>query len=254
MKIADGVEMLEIQANLMTGVGIINPTLIWDNDEIVLVDAGFPRQVQEFREAFMKAGVSFDRLSKIIVTHSDTDHVGGLASILNDSPQKITILAHEKEKPYIEAELPPIRLTQMEGQLDALSGERKQQMSELYESLKANYKKLKASVDITVEDGEELPYCGGIIVIYTPGHTPGHICLYHKNSRTLIAGDFLNVECGVLTHAPRFTCLDKEQYGNSLRKLTLYDIQMVICYHGGLYRDNPNTRITELVNTWEAII
>jgi hypothetical protein len=28
MKIIDGVEMLEIQANLMTGVGIINPTLI----------------------------------------------------------------------------------------------------------------------------------------------------------------------------------------------------------------------------------
>jgi hypothetical protein len=28
MKITDGVEMLEIQANLMTGVGIINPTLI----------------------------------------------------------------------------------------------------------------------------------------------------------------------------------------------------------------------------------
>ena len=82
MKITDGVEMLEIQANLMTGVGIINPTLIQDNDETVLVGAGFPRQVQEFCEVFIKAGVSFDRLSKIIVTHSDTDHVGGLASIL----------------------------------------------------------------------------------------------------------------------------------------------------------------------------
>lgn len=246
MKIADGIEMFDITANLMTGPGIINPVLIWDEDEVLLVDSGFPHQVQQFREAFEKASLPFERLSKIIVTHSDTDHVGGLVSILNDSPQKITVLAHEKEKPYIEADLPPLRMTQMEEQLKILPENRRQQMVGLYESLKANYKKLKVYVDTTVGDGEVLPYCGGIIVVYTPGHTPGHICLYHKRSKTLIAGDMLNVESGVLTHAPRFTCLDKEDYAESLKKLTKYDIETVICYHGGLYRDNPNKRIGEL--------
>ena len=165
---------------------------------------------------------------------------------MNDSPQKITILAHEKEKPYIEAELPPIRMTQMESQLKALPEGRRQQMAELYNNLKANYKKLKANVDATVKDGEVLPYCGGITVIYTPGHTPGHISLYHMRSKTLIAGDMLNIEGGLLVHAPWFTCLDKEQYNKSLKKLTLYDIETVICYHGGIYRDNSNKRIGEL--------
>jgi glyoxylase-like metal-dependent hydrolase (beta-lactamase superfamily II) len=246
MKIADGVEMLEIPANLMTGPDIINPVLFWDKDEVVLADAGFPRQTQEFREVFSKAGVPFERLSKIIVTHSDTDHVGGLANILNESPQKITILAHEKEKPYIETDLPPIRMAQMEAQLKTVPEEMRQKMTGLYESLIANYKKLKANVDKTVEDGEELPYCGGITVIYTPGHTPGHICLYHKPSKTLVSGDALNIEGGALVHAPRFTCLDKEQYDESLKKLTRYDIETVVCYHGGVYRDNPNKRIAEL--------
>ena len=37
-----------------------------------------------------------------------------------------------------------------------------------------------------------------------------------------------------------FTLLDKEQYENSLKKLTLYDIETIICYHGGLYRENTN--------------
>lgn len=246
MKIADGVEMLEIPANLMTGPGIVNPVLFWDEAEVILVDAGFPRQVQQFREAFAKGGVSFERLSKIIVTHSDTDHIGGLSGILNDSPRKIDVLAHEKEKPYIETDLPPIRLAQMEAQLETLPEERRQQMTELCESLKANYKKLRANVDLTVEDGEELPYCGGIIVVFTPGHTPGHICLYHKPSKTLIAGDMLNVENGVLVHAPRFTCLDREQYDKSIIRLTLYDIKTVICYHGGVYLESPNKRIAEL--------
>lgn len=246
MKIAGGVEMLEIPANLMTGPGIVNPVLIWDEDEVVLVDAGFPYQVEQFREEFLKAGVAFERLSRIIITHSDTDHVGGLASILKASSQRITVLAHEKEKPYIETELPPIRMTQMEQQLETLPEGRRQQMAALCESLKANYKKMKADVDVMVEDGEELPYCGGITVIYTPGHTPGHICLYHKRSKTLISGDALSVEGGVLVHSPSFVCLDKEQYEKSLKKLAMYDVEAVICYHGGLYMDDPNSRVAEL--------
>jgi len=246
MKIADGLAMLEIEANLMVGPDLVNPVLIWDNEEAVLVDAGFPGQVEQFREAFAQAGVPFERLSRIIISHSDTDHIGGLAGILNASPQKITVLAHEKEKPYIQAELLPIRLTQMEDQLKTLPEERRQQMAGLCANLRANYKNMKANVDATVEDGEVLPYCGGITVIYTPGHTPGHICLYHQQSKTLITGDALYVQGEVLVHSPGFICLDKEQYDQSLKKLTLFDIETVICYHGGLYRDNPNTRIAEL--------
>ena len=49
----------------------------------------------------------------------------------------------------------------------------------------------KVSVDMAVADEEVLPYCGGITVIFTPGHTPGHICLYLNQSKILIAGDAL---------------------------------------------------------------
>jgi glyoxylase-like metal-dependent hydrolase (beta-lactamase superfamily II) len=246
MRISNGIEMLEISAILMTGPGLINPTLIWDKDEVILVDAGFPHQVPQLREAFAKAGVPFARLSKVIITHSDTDHIGGLAGLLKASPQKITVLAHEKEKPYIETELPPIRMAHMEDQLKTLSGERLKQMTDLCEGLKANYPKLKVNVDAVVEDGEELPYCGGMTVIYTPGHTPGHICLYHKQSKTLIAGDAFSVEGGLLVHSPKFNCLDEEQYHKSLKKLTAYDVKSVICYHGGFYGDGCNKRIAEL--------
>ena len=246
MRIAEGIEMLDIPANLMTGPGIINPVILWDKEEVVMVDAGFPNQVQEFRDAFERAGVPFERLSKIILTHSDTDHIGGLAGLVKASPKKLSIFCHEKEKAYIEADLPPIRLDQMEAQVKTLPEGMRQQMASLCESLKANYKKLRADVDLTVEDGEELPFCGGITVIFTPGHTLGHICLYHKASKTLIAGDALNVEGGVLVHAPGHTCMDKAQYDQSMKKLTRYDIETVLCYHGGMYKNNTNFRIAEL--------
>jgi glyoxylase-like metal-dependent hydrolase (beta-lactamase superfamily II) len=248
MKVANGIEMLDLTANLALGADVIHPTLIWDNDTVILVDAGLPGQLSQFRDAMEKAGIPFDKLSKVIITHHDMDHIGSLSSILKESPKKIDVLAHEEERPYIQAEQPPIRLTQMEAQLNSLSGERGQQMKALYENLKANYKNFKVNVDKTVTDGEELPYCGGITVIYTPGHTPGHISLYLKQSKTLIAGDVLNVNDQMLVPAPPFTIFDKDSAIQSLKKLTLYDIETVICYHGGIYKDNPNQRIADLAN------
>ncbi|MHB8917724.1 MAG: hypothetical protein ACYC4H_06845 [Desulfocucumaceae bacterium] len=48
--------------------------------------------------------------------------------------------------------------------------------------------------------------------------------------------------------APPFTNLDTGAALKSLKKLTRYDIETVICYHGGLYKDSPNRRIAELAN------
>ncbi len=98
----------------------------------------------------------------------------------------------------------------------------------------------------TVEDGEELPYGGGTVVIHTPGHTPGHLCLYVKQAKVLIAGDALNVEEGrLIGPRPQHTA-DIDAARRSLKKLAEYDIETVICYHGGMYRGEPNQRIAAL--------
>jgi glyoxylase-like metal-dependent hydrolase (beta-lactamase superfamily II) len=103
-------------------------------------------------------------------------------------------------------------------------------------------------VNKTITDGEELDYCGGIIVIHTPGHTPGHICLYHKKSKTLIVGDAMNVVEGQLIGPNKLSMNDEEEELaiNSLKKFEKYDIKNIISYHGGLFNDNPNQRIKEL--------
>ncbi len=176
------------------------------------------------------------------------DHIGGLSSILNELPQKVEVLSHNGEKPYIQCEQPPIRLDQIKAQLDFLQGEQHLQMKMLYDNLKANYKSLRANVDKTVADGEKLPYCGGIEVIFTPGHTPGHICLYLKERKILIAGDVFNVDHERLVSSPEFTIIDKSSAKKSLKKLSEYDIETIICYHGGVYNNNANRSIIELVN------
>jgi glyoxylase-like metal-dependent hydrolase (beta-lactamase superfamily II) len=71
--------------------------------------------------------------------------------------------------------------------IDALPEEERLKVLDMFENA-------SVEVDMVLTDGEELTYCEGIIVIHTPGHTPGQICLYHKESKTLIVGDALNVD------------------------------------------------------------
>ena len=94
MKIASGVEMLEISTNVLGTPTTIHPTLLWDEETVILVDTGFPGQAQLIRQAVEQAGVSFERISQVILTHQDIDHIGSLASIQKELPGKITVLAH----------------------------------------------------------------------------------------------------------------------------------------------------------------
>lgn len=244
MKAASEIEALEISMDMMGKQNTIYPTLIRDYDTVVLVDAGYPGQLPLIRDKMEKSGALLANLNKVIITHHDLDHTGGLSGILAELPGKVEVLGHVEEKQYVQAEKPPTKITQIESRMDPKGLE--PEIKLFYQYLKDNYKKLKARVDRTVDDGEDLPYCGGITVIHTPGHTPGHICLYHRQSKTLIAGDALFVEGGLLVPAPEFVNFDAELAVNSLRKLTRYDIEKVICYHGGIYKDACNQRIAEL--------
>jgi glyoxylase-like metal-dependent hydrolase (beta-lactamase superfamily II) len=239
MQIANGIKMLELSKNHMGKPLIVYPTLL--DDPVILVDTGYPGQLPQIREAMEKAGVPFGKLKKVILTHHDADHMGNTLGLQNEL--QIEVLAHEEEKPYLEGTKQSIRLAQIEALRNIMPEETKT----LHDNLKAFFENNKIKVSKTVIDGEELPYCGGITVIYTPGHTLGHICLYHRQSKTLIAGDALVVAGGKLYKALEFTNFDADLYEKTLPKLTEYDIEAVICYHGGLYKENVNKRIAELV-------
>ncbi|MDA8335709.1 MAG: hypothetical protein M0Z41_12125 [Peptococcaceae bacterium] len=96
----------------------------------------------------------------------------------------------------------------------------------------------KAAVDRMLTDGEELPFCGGVTVIGTPGHTPGHFAL--------VAGDALVVTDGRLDKMSPHLTFDPDEAARSLRKLTRYDVETAICYHGGLYQGDVNKRLAVL--------
>lgn len=222
MKIADGIEALELTMHVAGNQMTIHPTLIWDADTAILIDTGMPGQLDNIRKAMKEAGVPLGKLDKVILTHQDIDHIGGLPEILETSDHKIEVIAHEIDKPYIEGVKPLIKMGSVPGTPPM------------------------AHVDTMVQDGEELPYCGGIVVIFTPGHTPGHISLYHKQSKTLITGDALVAENGKPIGLNERATPDMETAVQSLKKFVPYDIDTVICYHGGVCTGDVNEQLERL--------
>ena len=70
-------------------------------------------------------------------------------------------------------------------------------------------------------------------MIHTPGHTPGHICLYLRESGILVGGDAVNIAGGeIIGPNPQHT-YDMELGLRSLEKAKKYPINALISYHCG---------------------
>ncbi|MCY0901074.1 MAG: MBL fold metallo-hydrolase [Firmicutes bacterium] len=165
--------------------------------------------------------------------------MGGIEGVLGALGKSVPVWAHGEDKPYIEGEREPIKMTR----------ERVTQMlARAHEAMRPQVEALllhpaTAKVTQTLADGDVLPFFGGVDVIFTPGHTPGHISLYHRRSKTLITGDAsVSKEGRLLGPSPRATP-DMEMALRSYDKFAAYDVQIAICYHGGLCSDAVNEQL-----------
>ncbi|HFJ9468162.1 MBL fold metallo-hydrolase [Bacillus paranthracis] len=217
MEIAKGVEMLQLKFQEF----IIHPILLWNDEMAVLIDTGFPGQFEDIQVEMERVGVSVDKLKVVILTHQDIDHIGSLPDVFENGVSDIKVYAHELDKSYIEGDLPLLKDVHVENPP-------------------------KGKVSDTVIDGQELPYCGGILILHTPGHTPGHISLYLKRSKILVAEDSMYSVNGKLggVHAP--TTLNIMEARQSLKKYLNLDIESVVCYHGGLSKGNIKIQLQNL--------
>ena len=224
MKIADNVEMLEISGTL----GTVYLTLTWDSGSLVLVDTGFPGQTDAIVQAIGSAGFSAKNITHIILTHQDMDHVGCAKDLLKLSPNA-QVMAHAEEAPYINGQKVPIKLAFMLERYDKLPVDQKAWC----DKIKKEYPNFTIQVSHTLSDAEVLPVCGGIEVIHTPGHTPGHISLFLRESSILVTGDALNVTDGTLTGPNPQHTLDMELGLRSMEKAKKFPIKAVVSHHGG---------------------
>lgn len=236
------IHMLDIAAVVLGKEDIIHPVLIHDEGHAVLVDAGYPGQLGKFAEALSPYGLRMQDVTQVILTHQDIDHIGSLPAILEEAGHDVEVMASAEEKPFIEGEKMLLKITP-----EALAAAEAMIPPTVPDAWKQAFLSTlknppKSPVHRVIHDGQRLDICGGIEVIATPGHTPGHISLYHVPTKTLIAADALRVVDGRLCGPDPDQTLDMGRAMESGGKLAGCEIETIICYHGGMYKDGNLSR------------
>jgi glyoxylase-like metal-dependent hydrolase (beta-lactamase superfamily II) len=73
---------MKVIDNVFVVPGVIaNSYLIVDPDGLTIIDAGLPRSEKKILSYIASLGKSARDVKRIIITHADIDHFGGLASL-----------------------------------------------------------------------------------------------------------------------------------------------------------------------------
>ena len=186
-------------------------------------------------------GVDMNKLTKIVITHHDIDHIGTLAALKKAFPN-VKILSSAIEADYISGKKESIRLELSKKNFDKLPEEQKANALN-FQKMFSNVE--RTTVDVTLTEDGLLPGCKKTKVIHTPGHLPGHISVYFEETKSLITGDAIGHENGKFFINPNYT-IDRPLAKESIRKFLNYDITNIICYHGGLFEGDCKKVFHEL--------
>jgi glyoxylase-like metal-dependent hydrolase (beta-lactamase superfamily II) len=234
---------LEVTFNSYGRNVTIYPTLISGNS-LFLADTGFPGMADSIILAAEKNGYSLNNLTGIIITHHDWDHIGSLYEL---KKRYITpkIYSSALEADYINGKNKFIQLEREEKNYNDLPGDKKPGNLALRRALESIP---KSEVDIIIDDNDPRLLESGIRIINTPGHKPGHICIYIDELKILIAGDALRVENNELLGANPVFTVDMDKAKKSIKKLLNYEIDSIICYHGGIFKGDCRKAILNILS------
>jgi len=217
MKIIDNVY-------IVPGV-VANPYIIIDTDGLTVIDTGLPRSEKKILAYVASLGKSARDVKRIIITHADLDHFGGLAAL-----QKVTGARTYASR--IEA--------------DALA---KGKSSRELASKGFSFRRVMIAllgpligvtsfqVDEIIAEGQTLPILGGLQVLETPGHTPNHISLYAPSAGILFCGDSMVSNEAGLQGSRRGVTWDESKARESERRQAGFGAQIVCPGHGPVVKD-----------------
>ena len=202
---------------------IVNVYLIVEADGLTLIDTGLARNDKKIMGYIGTLGRPSSHLRRIVITHADGDHVGSLAALKAATGARVYASR-------IEADAIAVGRASRELKVRGLQ-------KRLMRLLAPLFKARPASVDEILSEGQELPVLGGLRVVETPGHTPGHVSLFAPSVGILFGGDSMVSDNGALRGSRGFNTWDETKAKESVRKQAALGARIVCVGHGPVVTD-----------------
>jgi glyoxylase-like metal-dependent hydrolase (beta-lactamase superfamily II) len=237
MEIVQGVHQIKIP--LPGAVDHMNVYLIEGTQGNLLIDTGFdtPEAFGALRDALKFSGFGFKDITVIAATHIHPDHYGMVDKLKQLSGARVALSD-------IEARFLDSRYGKTDSLLEevkkilASNGVPESDLTELAESSLA-IKQFVGVVkpDIILKDGDKITVAASEFkVILTPGHSPGHICLYEPKRKLFFSGDHLLPD--IFPHVgfhPQSGANPLADFFKSLDALAELEVSFIFPGHGSVF-------------------
>ncbi|MEF8773806.1 MAG: MBL fold metallo-hydrolase [Halobacteriales archaeon] len=214
MRLVDGVYALAETIEQEGREATIHPAVVETARGLLLIDVGYAGELDQVADALAEHGHGLGDVWGVVVTHQDGDHAGALADLVDRVDP--VVFAHADCAPYVD------------GRLDPIKGE-----GDRYPPVE---------VDVELADGVRFDTAAGPMeVVYTPGHTPGHVSLLFETVKLLLAADALTAPEGELAGPSEEFTPDMAEAIESVGRLADHDVEETLCYHGGFVEEGTGS-------------
>jgi glyoxylase-like metal-dependent hydrolase (beta-lactamase superfamily II) len=202
-----------------TGLIVGRVYLVEDDDGLTIIDTGLSLAPKRIIKQLEQAGHKPSDVKRILITHAHPDHVGGLPKLVELTGAQVW--ASDIEQPIIEGEMPIPRPDRKSVPFPA----------KLMVPPKVTLKPVK--VDRVLRDADIIPeVMGGLHVLLTPGHAPGHIAFWQPERRLLFCGDVIFNLLDRRTLPLRGATVNMDENRRSVARLATLNPDIVCFGHG----------------------
>lgn len=197
------------------------------SDGVTLVDTGTPWDAGTIQAALQEAGFTLQDVDRVLITHYDIDHVGGL--------------------PKLAAELDAVAYM-MEPDRGYLTGEGKPSPWNQKGAFHRIVRHIVRTPDIQVEEVEDGDTVAGYRAVHTPGHTPGHTAYLDRERGICFLGDLVMEKNGGFKVPFRALNYSTNQVKSSIQDLARHapDIEVGCMGHGDPVGRDAGEKLREL--------
>lgn len=206
----------------------INSFAFLDADgQVTLIDCGLARAPRRIVEALAGIGRTPADVTRIVLTHAHSDHAGGAHEMVKRTTAD-GVDVHEADVPFARAGRNAPASDSTMGRL-------------LSRGPTAGFTPFPVVAELV--DGQVLDVAGGVRVVHTPGHTPGHVSLLHEGSGVLITGDAIFNVAARMRWPMAAVCTSFRQNQQSAHALGELEYDVAAFTHGPEIRDGAREAV-----------
>ncbi len=216
-----------------------NVYVIEGSDGHILVDSGWDSQesLWALQEGIKAANLKLRDIKKVVITHIHPDHYGLSTKIKQICGAQVSI--HRIDAGFIFPRYKDFAdLVKKTAELLRQNGVPENELPQLKEaSLWMNKYVTPDSPEVMLEDGDIISNDSfELEVLLTPGHSPGHICLYEQERRFILTGDHVLYDTNPhVGFNPQSGDNPLGNYISSLKKLERLKVHFILPGHGPMF-------------------